>query len=168
MSNIEEAPAPATGQPEGAGGQPHPTSSNLHPHPHSQPHQVRTVLSAWERWNHRQLEDVVFSPIKLVPRWVLADGDGDRTSGFKSEWSAVQGDCMVVGSHGYEVWPSVNEAGWEEFPGHRPLPPPLVGSGLKNVQFIKKINLNSGGVSHVDWSRGYNAISSALGVTPPG
>ena len=104
-------------------------------------------------------------PLLLVPRWVLADGDGDTTAGFKAEWSALHGDCIVFGSHGYEVWPG--HKGAQASAGHLS-PPPTVGTGLKNVQWVKKINLSTGGVAHVDWSTGYNAIASALGVRPPG
>lgn len=117
---------------------------------------MRKLLSAWEQHHQRSLTDEDYEPIKLVPRFILPDGDGDMPSGFKSEWSSLCGNNkMVVGSHGYEVWP----AGV----------PPKIGSGLRNVQWVKKIDLDSGQVRHIDWgARIFNPISTALGVRPPG
>jgi hypothetical protein len=44
------------------------------------------------------------SKMLMVPRWILADGDGDLSSGFKSEWSAIQDGKIIVGSHGEAYW----------------------------------------------------------------
>ncbi len=60
---------------------------------------------------------------------------------------------------GYEVWPEASRPG---------APPPAVGSGLCNTQWVKEIDLATGGVRHVNWSKTFNAIALALGVQPRG
>ncbi|GAX82760.1 hypothetical protein CEUSTIGMA_g10186.t1 [Chlamydomonas eustigma] len=115
---------------------------------------VQAVFTSWETWHRRQLSDDLFSPIKLVPRWILADGDGDLSSGFKSEWSSIQDGKIIIGSHGYEVWP---------YGG-----PYEIGSGHTNVQWVKQVDLLTGAISHVNWTQHFNAISAAVGVKPPG
>eukprot|EP00808_Paulinella_micropora_P001148 g26872.t1 len=36
------------------------------------------------------------------PRYILADGSGDKAKGFKGEWMAVKDDSLYIGSHGRE------------------------------------------------------------------
>mmetsp|Transcript_5223 Transcript_5223/g.11414 ORF Transcript_5223/g.11414 Transcript_5223/m.11414 type:complete len:397 (+) Transcript_5223:205-1395(+) len=115
---------------------------------------VQHTLSAWELWHGRQLREASYSSVSLVPRYVLADGSGNHSAGFKCEWSALQDGKLVVGSHGYEVWPSGS--------------PCVVGQGLRNVQWVKRLDLSTGLLEHLDWSALYNSISSSLGVSPPG
>jgi hypothetical protein len=40
---------------------------------------------------------------KLVPLFILNDGNGEEADGFKCEWMTVYDDVLVVGSTG-KVW----------------------------------------------------------------
>jgi soluble calcium-activated nucleotidase 1 len=82
-------------------------------------------------------------------RFVLADGDGRAEKGFKSEWAAVKDGSLYVGSFGKE-WS--NEKG--EFINNNP-------------QWVKVIDRH-GGVTHVDWTRNYEALRRATGHSFPG
>lgn len=75
----------------------------------------------------------------LIPRQILMTGSGDeRFKGFKSEWATVQGNQLVVGSHG-----KVREEEW-----------------------IKRLDRHYG-VESVDWHEPYRRIREALGVDTP-
>lgn len=82
-------------------------------------------------------------------RFVLGDGDGRAEKGFKSEWAAVKDGSLYIGSFGKE-WS--NDKG--EFVNNNP-------------QWVKVIDRH-GGVTHVDWTRNYDALRRATGHTFPG
>lgn len=76
----------------------------------------------------------------LVPRHILMTGSGDeKFKGFKSEWATLQGDQLIVGSHGkirQEEWIKVLERNYE--------------------------------LSSLNWQHQYQRIREALGVGPEG
>ena len=39
---------------------------------------------------------------EAVARYILTDGDGDTTKGFKCEWGTVKDDKLYIGSFGKE------------------------------------------------------------------
>ncbi|MDZ7811440.1 MAG: hypothetical protein U5L11_17085 [Arhodomonas sp.] len=72
----------------------------------------------------------------LIPRQILMTGSGDeRFKGFKSEWATLQGDALIVGSHGK----------------HR------------EEEWIKRLDRHYG-VESVDWHEPYQRMREALGV----
>jgi hypothetical protein len=42
-----------------------------------------------------------------------------------------------------------------------------IGSGHTNVQWVKQVDVQTGAVSHINWTQHFNAISTAVGVKPP-
>jgi len=85
---------------------------------------------------------------KAVPRYILMDGNGDTTKGFKVEWSTVKDGKLFVGSIGKE---------W-------------VDNGViktKDPMWVKTIS-KLGVVEHHNWEDIYNKLRVISGTTPPG
>lgn len=82
-------------------------------------------------------------------RFVLGDGDGRAEKGFKSEWAAVKDGLLYVGSFGKE---------WSNDKGE------ILNN---NPQWVKIINRH-GTITHVDWTRNYEALRKATGFQFPG
>jgi soluble calcium-activated nucleotidase 1 len=78
---------------------------------------------------------------KLVPLWILADGDGNSESGFKSEWATVVDDHLYVGSTG-KPWVSKN--GEEQ---------------NSNRLWVKRVS-STGVVEHLSWHHVYKKIQN--------
>lgn len=77
---------------------------------------------------------------QLVPRQILMTGSGDEVfKGFKSEWATLQGDQLIVGSH-----------------------------GKKPAEEWVKILSRNYGVESVEWHDRYQRIREALGVAEEG
>ena len=85
----------------------------------------------------------------VVPRHILADGDGTVTKGFKGEWMAVKNRRLYIGGMGKE---------WTTPQGQ------VINL---NPQWIKTISA-AGVVNHASWVRQYNALRSAARMPPPG
>jgi soluble calcium-activated nucleotidase 1 len=82
-------------------------------------------------------------------RFVLGDGDGRAEKGFKSEWAAVKDNLLYVGSFGKE---------WSNDKGE------ILNN---NPQWVKIIDRH-GSITHVDWTRNYEALRKATGFSYPG
>lgn len=81
---------------------------------------------------------------KLVPLWILADGDGSSEMGFKSEWATVVDDVLFVGSTG-KPWTKNGQVVSE------------------NRLWIKKVD-RMGQIEHVFWGDVYQAVRNATGT----
>jgi len=86
---------------------------------------------------------------QAIPHYILMDGDGHSTKGFKCEWMTVKDDLLYVGGLGKE-W--TNEKG--EVIGRAP-------------QFVKTIDLE-GRIAHISWVHVYEALRVATGTSFPG
>ena len=96
---------------------------------------------------------VVYSLLEgwlVVPWVILSSGPGNRTRGFKGEWSTVVGQQLVVGSQGMEF---------------------RARDGLtvlhRDRMWVKVISCD-GAVSHHNWTDNYLAVREAAGVSWPG
>eukprot|EP00761_Pharyngomonas_kirbyi_P003235 gb/GECH01003239.1/.p1 GENE.gb/GECH01003239.1/~~gb/GECH01003239.1/.p1 ORF type:complete len:360 (+),score=49.18 gb/GECH01003239.1/:1-1080(+) len=87
----------------------------------------------------------------VYPRHILADGDGNQAKGFKCEWATMHGDTMYVGSMGKEF----TSPDGKEIVSYGPM-------------YIKRINLKTGKLEHVDWRAVYNRLRQATGTLFPG
>lgn len=77
---------------------------------------------------------------QLVPRQILMTGSGDEAfKGFKSEWAALYGDAMVVGSHGRK----------------------------RRQQWVKVMDYHYE-LQSIDWHDRYARMRQAAGVDPEG
>lgn len=77
---------------------------------------------------------------QLVPRHILMTGSGDeKFKGFKSEWATLQGDKLIVGSHGRK----------------------------RSQQWIKILTRDYG-LTSVDWRERYQLIREALNIGDQG
>lgn len=87
---------------------------------------------------------------KVLPRYVLSEGDGNSSEkGFKNEWATVKDGNLYVGSIGKE-WTTPN------------------GKIINyNPMYIKIIDAN-GNIRHVDWREKYEALRKVTGTTYPG
>ncbi|KAG4078405.1 hypothetical protein HA402_013116 [Bradysia odoriphaga] len=86
---------------------------------------------------------------KVTVLWLLMDGDGKTTKGFKSEWATVKDEVLYVGSMGKEWTTSSGE--FENF----------------DPMYVKAVSM-SGEVHHVNWISNYKKIREAVGIQWPG
>lgn len=86
---------------------------------------------------------------KILPWIFLADGNGDTTKGFKSEWATIKGQQLYVGSMGKE-WTTSDG----EFESYDPM-------------YVKVVN-TMGEVHHLNWVNNYKALRQALSIEWPG
>eukprot|EP01096_Ripella_sp_DP13-Kostka_P012535 TRINITY_DN5281_c0_g1_i1.p1 TRINITY_DN5281_c0_g1~~TRINITY_DN5281_c0_g1_i1.p1 ORF type:complete len:387 (-),score=115.84 TRINITY_DN5281_c0_g1_i1:24-1040(-) len=86
---------------------------------------------------------------EVIPRYILADGNGNQSKGFKGEWCAVKGDQLWIGGLGKE-WTTPKG----EVVNHDPM-------------WVKTINLN-GEIEHHNWESVYNKMRSKVGASYPG
>ncbi|XP_065340979.1 soluble calcium-activated nucleotidase 1 [Cloeon dipterum] len=86
---------------------------------------------------------------RVVPWVLLADGDGRAGKGFKSEWATCANGRLWVGGLGKEWTTSKGE---------------LVNY---DPMWVKRV-APDGGVEHVDWSKNYEKIRHACGISFPG
>ena len=84
-----------------------------------------------------------------IPWVILTDGDGNVAKGFKGEWMTVKDSTLYVGGLGKEWTTPTGEV------------------VSLNPQFVKTIG-PQGEVVHHNWGKVYNAVRSALGISPPG
>jgi len=84
-----------------------------------------------------------------IPEYILMDGNGRTTKGFKSEWATVKEGILHIGSVGKE---------WSDNKGN------IINN---NPLWIKQIDRN-GKVEHKDWSSHYNKLRKAAGAEHPG
>lgn len=87
----------------------------------------------------------------VYPRYILADGDGNESKGFKCEWATVHGEHMYVGSMGKEF----TSPDGAEIQGYGPM-------------YVKRINMHTGLVEHIDWRSVYNRLREVTGTLFPG
>eukprot|EP01119_Soliformovum_irregulare_P008511 TRINITY_DN21630_c0_g1_i1.p1 TRINITY_DN21630_c0_g1~~TRINITY_DN21630_c0_g1_i1.p1 ORF type:complete len:358 (-),score=85.72 TRINITY_DN21630_c0_g1_i1:54-1127(-) len=94
---------------------------------------------------------VVFSieDDKAIPTYILMDGNGRTTKGFKSEWATVKDGLMYIGSVGKEYTTNEGE---------------IVS---RNPQWVKTIDAE-GRIKHLDWSEHYTRLREASGTMYPG
>jgi len=86
---------------------------------------------------------------EAIPWVLLNDGPGNVTKGFKGEWIASKDRHLYVGGLGKE-WTTVTG----DFVNNNPMWIKIVGPG--------------GDVQHVDWTKQYKALRSAVGIEYPG
>ncbi|KJE88946.1 hypothetical protein CAOG_08418 [Capsaspora owczarzaki ATCC 30864] len=87
--------------------------------------------------------------VEVVPRYVLSDGPGDASKGFKAEWATIKDNRLVVGGLGKE---------W------------TTGKGVvvhTHPQWIKQID-GTGRIRHLDWKPFYDAMRASTGTSFPG
>eukprot|EP00042_Codosiga_hollandica_P023229 m.90546 g.90546 ORF g.90546 m.90546 type:complete len:378 (+) comp51099_c0_seq22:145-1278(+) len=113
-------------------------------------------LSDLQFWNGRlfSVDDrtgVVYEILgeEAIPRYILTDGDGSVSKGFKAEWMTVKDQHLWVGGMGKE-WTT----------------PDGVVVNL-HPQWIKVIS-PSGLITHVNWVRQYDALRLAMDMPAPG
>jgi len=86
---------------------------------------------------------------QAVPQYILMDGNGRSTKGFKCEWATVKDDTMYIGGLGKE-WTTVD------------------GEILsRDPQWVKTID-SEGRVQHHSWVHVYEALREATGTSNPG
>jgi len=85
----------------------------------------------------------------VIPRYILADGDGKNTKGFKAEWCTVKDDKLYIGGMGKEWTTSRGE---------------LVNY---DPMWVKSIDLN-GKIEHHNWIENYNRLRQRVGASWPG
>ncbi|BFU22865.1 apyrase [Entamoeba histolytica HM-3:IMSS] len=85
----------------------------------------------------------------FYPWIIIADGNGNQTSGAKNEWATVVGDKLYVGSHGPNTYDSLGRV------------------DRTNKYYIQKVN-KEGSFEYEDWSGVYNNILNALNIEVPG
>lgn len=85
------------------------------------------------------------SDIRLVPRFILPDGDGYEQEGASAEWMTVKDGKLMVGSSGKEHTDQDNVI------------------LHYNECWVKTIDEN-GLVAHADWKSKYNSMRSATGT----
>ncbi|WAQ97483.1 CANT1-like protein [Mya arenaria] len=86
---------------------------------------------------------------KVIQRYILTDGDGSTSKGFKCEWATVKDNRLYVGGLGKE---------WTTDDGE------VVNT---NHQWVKSIGVN-GDIQHHDWKDNYNALREKVGMNLPG
>lgn len=86
---------------------------------------------------------------KVTGLWLLMDGDGKTTKGFKSEWATVKDEVLYVGSMGKEWTTSSGE--FESF----------------DPMYVKAVSMN-GEVHHINWVSNYKKIREVVGIEWPG
>lgn len=92
----------------------------------------------------------VTSQLKVVPRWIVMEGDGANGKGFKTEWATVKDGLLYVGSFGKEY---TN---------------PKDGSVTnRNNLWVKTIS-PTGQVTHIDWTMMYEQLRKATNTQFPG
>jgi soluble calcium-activated nucleotidase 1 len=84
-----------------------------------------------------------------IPEYILMDGNGRTTKGFKSEWATVKDGLLYIGSVGKE---------WSD----------NTGKILSNNPLWIKVIDRNGKIEHRDWSAVYNKIRKAAGAEHPG
>jgi len=84
-----------------------------------------------------------------IPQFILMDGNGSTTKGFKIEWGTVKDGILYLGSIGKE---------WSDSQGN------LINN---NPQWVKLIDKN-GKIEHRDWSMFYEQMRKATGAQHPG
>jgi len=84
-----------------------------------------------------------------VPKYILMDGDGIKTKGFKGEWATVKDESVWIGGVGKE---------WTTSSGTLANYDPM---------WVKQIT-PLGQVVHHDWSRIYERMRKASGTSYPG
>jgi len=84
-----------------------------------------------------------------IPQFILMDGNGSTTKGFKTEWGTVKDGILYLGSIGKE---------WSDNQGN------LINN---NPQWVKLIDRN-GKIEHRDWSMFYEQMRKASGAQHPG
>jgi soluble calcium-activated nucleotidase 1 len=85
----------------------------------------------------------------VIGRYILPDGDGSSSKGFKCEWATVKDGKLWVGSIGKE---------WTTGTGD------IIG---KDPMWVKTID-GSGRVEHVNFIANYEALRNAVGAKYPG
>ncbi|KAG4078274.1 hypothetical protein HA402_012984 [Bradysia odoriphaga] len=89
---------------------------------------------------------------KVTVLWLLMDGDGKTTKGFKSEWATVKDEVLYVGSSGNEWTEWASSSG--DFKSY-------------DHMYVKAVWM-SGEVHHVNWISNYKKIREAAGIRWPG
>jgi len=84
-----------------------------------------------------------------IPEYILMDGNGRTTKGFKSEWATVKDGLLYIGSVGKE---------WSD----------NTGKILSNNPLWIKVIDRNGKIEHRDWSAVYNKVRKAAGAEHPG
>jgi len=84
----------------------------------------------------------------VVPRYILADGDGMKKKPFKCEWMTVKNGKLYVGGFGKE-WVRNNKI------------------ENRDPQWIKEID-KDGRITHIDWTENYEALRIATKTQYPG
>lgn len=87
---------------------------------------------------------------KMVPRWVLPDGNLRTDKGMKIEWMSVRDGKLVVGSSGKD-WTTADGAFLSNHP-----------------KWIKVIAAGGHIEGAYDWSDMYRAVADAAGIADPG
>ncbi|EGD77526.1 hypothetical protein PTSG_08624 [Salpingoeca rosetta] len=82
---------------------------------------------------------------RLVPRFILSDGSGNREKGFKIEWMTVKDNHLWIGGIGKD---------WTTAEGE------FVNADPKWIKIVSP----SGSVRHVDWRPAYHAVQQAAGI----
>jgi soluble calcium-activated nucleotidase 1 len=95
------------------------------------------------------LMDYTGAKPRVVPWALLADGDGNAGKGFKSEWATVAGGRLWVGGLGKE-WTTPKG----ELVNYDPM-------------WVKRV-APDGGVEHINWSKNYDKLRQACGISFPG
>lgn len=86
---------------------------------------------------------------KVVPRYILMEGDGATDKGQKSEWATVKDGLLYVGSFGKEY---TNKDG---------------SVANRNNLWVSIVD-GAGHVSHVNWTPNYELLRQKTGTTFPG
>lgn len=84
-----------------------------------------------------------------VPWVILTDGDGKSAKGFKSEWSTIKNQKLIVGGLGKE---------WTNSKGD------IINY---DPEWIKSVT-PSGEITHINWRDNYTKLRQFLGVSYPG
>lgn len=87
----------------------------------------------------------------VVPRYVVTEGNGDVTKGFKAEWMAEKDHVLYIGGHGREFTD------------------PKIGTKIisRGPMWVKTIT-PSMTVKHLNWTDQFNLVRQAAGLTFPG
>ena len=94
---------------------------------------------------------------RVVPAYILADGDGHAARSFKCEWAAVRHGLLYVGGLG-RAWPE--ERGAVDAAGR----PPRMHTGTP--MWVKV--LDGAAVRHANWAAHYAAMREAANVSGAG
>ena len=83
---------------------------------------------------------------KLIPTYILADGNGRMEEAFKCEWLAVKDRQLYVGSFGHNF---------------------MIKNKPRYSNWIKRVNMN-GLVEHLNWTENFRKLKAALGLPEDG